>query len=549
MPGRNSKFQRYYTWFQGAQGTTPERSGIEQPLFPGVLPYPEVLSECGGALLDDEAAEFWGKSLLNEFVAWSNFVVLGCPECRDGRFEPRVVHRSMEDMRSFADRLLGEVVSFSTPELLRDTLCCEGKRGDLQSLLELLSCSTSSYDDVGPQVSPEAGVALPVVAERVAVPAEAGLVDPADWLEPDRAAVFENLDRLRLPEELWGEKVVACHRVPLDQEEAVIRKLLETNMVTLVPEGELPRDGQGDIRVGGLFSVRKNDVEDRLIYDRRPENATMPRLRWAELPNGACYCRLLLKPHEYVRGSGDDLRNFYYMLRLPEAWIRFNSVGRRVSKELLVERGLDPSIAHRACFRVLGMGDVNGCAIAQATHESILRRAGLLEPDTVLIYGRTAPQSDLWEGIYLDDLLVTLRCQLDHPVPQDGSFKPPLPMPQDEDMRRMAAAEAAYLEARLRRAEHKAFRGEVQFRAWGAEIDGVKGRCGTSGRPPAGVVSHPPSRAPGALHSGSLAEASGADHFPSSIQEGDVLPAAPHLQVHVGHASSWGCSAPNFRAG
>ncbi|CAE7489091.1 unnamed protein product [Symbiodinium natans] len=381
----------------------------------------EVLSECGGALLDDEAAEFWGKSLLNEFVAWSNFVVLGCPECRDGRFEPRVVHRSMEDMRSFADRLLGEVVSFSTPELLRDTLCCEGKRGDLQSLLELLSCSTSSYDDVGPQVSPEAGVALPVVAERVAVPAEAGLVDPADWLEPDRAAVFENLDRLRLPEELWGEKVVACHRVPLDQEEAVIRKLLETNMVTLVPEGELPRDGQGDIRVGGLFSVRKNDVEDRLIYDRRPENATMPRLRWAELPNGACYCRLLLKPHEYVRGSGDDLRNFYYMLRLPEAWIRFNSVGRRVSKELLVERGLDPSIAHRACFRVLGMGDVNGCAIAQATHESILRRAGLLEPDTVLIYGRTAPQSDLWEGIYLDDLL-------------------------DEDMRRMAAAEAAYLE-------------------------------------------------------------------------------------------------------
>ena len=41
-----------------------------------------------------------------------------------------------------------------------------------------------------------------------------------------------------------------------------------------------------------------------------------------------------------------------------------------------------------------------------------------------------------------------------------------------------AAAERAYLKANLRRAEHKAFRCATQFKAWGAEIDGVRGHAG-----------------------------------------------------------------------
>ncbi|CAE7941547.1 unnamed protein product, partial [Symbiodinium necroappetens] len=452
----------------------PERSGNSQPLFPGLLPYPEVL-DCRGVPLESSAAN-WAKRLMNEFVAWSNFVVLGCPECRDSCYEPRVVYRSLEEVRLFSDRLLGEVMAFCSPDLLRDSLSLDGKRGDLDALLQTLARSMPSHDGTVPQAPPESGVALPVLAERMAVPEEAGQVNPADWLDPLKAAVFENLESLRLPEEAWQEIPISCHRVPLDQEAAVMQKLLDTNMVVLVPESDLPRAQNGKLLVGGLFAVKKNSSEDRLIFDRRPENATMRRLRWASLPSGACFTCMLLRSNEYVRGSGDDLRNFYYALGLPETWIRYNAVGRRVDPKIVAAKGLDPRVPHRACFRVLGMGDINACDVAQATHESILRDAGLLEPETVLVYGKSAPLTDIWEGVYLDDLLVAKRCTYHSEVPLDGNFAPPPAQEDDEDMQRVAKAESAYQSAGLKRATHKAFRAEVQFKAWGAEVDGVLGR-------------------------------------------------------------------------
>lgn len=45
-------------------------------------------------------------------------------------------------------------------------------------------------------------------------------------------------------------------------------------------------------------------------------------------------------------------------------------------------------------------------------------------------------------------------------------------------MKRISAAEIAYEKAGLSRAEHKAFRGEVDFKAWGAEVRGVLGTVG-----------------------------------------------------------------------
>ena len=115
-----------------------------------------------------------------------------------------------------------------------------------------------------------------------------------------------------------------------------------------------------------VFAVGKNSEEDRLIFDKKPENATMPSLDWARLPSASCFARLLLGPRQYLRGSQDDLRNYYYMLKLPENWVRFNSVGRRVPEDLVRRYGGDPDKPHRLAFKVWGMGDKNGCAVAQA---------------------------------------------------------------------------------------------------------------------------------------------------------------------------------------
>ncbi|CAE7376276.1 unnamed protein product [Symbiodinium sp. CCMP2456] len=282
-------------------------------------------------------------------------------------------------------------------------------------MLQQVRC-TGAYRAGTAQAPGTASSALSVVPSRVALPAKAGMVDPLDWLEPERAVVVQELERLRRAEEDWDEVPLACHKVALQDEDEMVLRLVEHGMALPVQEAELPHDGRGRLLSGGLFGVEKNDLEDRLIYDRRPENATMDKLGWAHLPSGACFTRMLLDPCEYLRGSGDDLRNFYYTLKLPDNWIRYNSFGRRLS--------------------------------AKAVHEAVLRRHGLLKPASVLRYGEPAPTDATWEGVYIDDLLITQRCR------------------SDADVQRVKAAEAAYEEANLPRAVHKEFRFKTEFKVW-----------------------------------------------------------------------------------
>ena len=113
------------------QSWLPERSGDDVPLFPCVLPYPEVLLiEAAGS--EFEAGLIWAKQQLNCFVAWSNYVILGCPEAP---CEPRVTYRCLDEARAFADRLLSEVIEFASLDLVLGRLHCEGKRAAVEALL------------------------------------------------------------------------------------------------------------------------------------------------------------------------------------------------------------------------------------------------------------------------------------------------------------------------------------------------------------------------------------------------------------------------------
>ena len=271
---------KYLAWLERAHGYLLERSSADTPLFPSALPYPEVAGLSLGAKGRLESAD-WCRVFVNALVAWCNFVVLGCPDGAGSAYEPRVAHRSVEGIRPYADKLLGEVAEFFCPEMLSGTLSCEGKRKDLEDLVA--SGTGACYSGVVKVGCQQLSTALPVVAERVAIPEEAGQVDPRRCLERSRAEVVDRLPDLRLPEALWGEEVVACHRVAVHEESSLLRRLWAAKMITFVPEQELPRRRDGRLLLGGLFAVRKNEKEDRLIFDRRPENATMKRLDWAKL--------------------------------------------------------------------------------------------------------------------------------------------------------------------------------------------------------------------------------------------------------------------------
>ena len=118
-------------------------------------------------------------------MAWSNFVVLGCP---GGAHEPRVTYRSACEAQCFADRLLGEALEFASPDLVLGRLRCEGKRATVENLLQQVSAfaSTGYCESCWSSDVLSSSTALPVLSSRVAVPEEEGMVDPLDWLAAER---------------------------------------------------------------------------------------------------------------------------------------------------------------------------------------------------------------------------------------------------------------------------------------------------------------------------------------------------------------------------
>eukprot|EP00972_Heterocapsa_arctica_P006333 929996-Heterocapsa_arctica.AAC.1 len=93
--------------------------------------------------------------------------------------------------------------------------------------------------------------------------------------------------------------------------------------------------------MAGLFTVPHKVDTDRLINDRRPQNATESGLRWGELPRGSLLGQIRLLPNQHVRGSGDDLSNYFCLLEKPPNWCPRCAFGRMFAGPEAAALGLD----------------------------------------------------------------------------------------------------------------------------------------------------------------------------------------------------------------
>ena len=306
---------------------------------------------------------------VNEFFVYHSWLALGSPR-HESEFEPTVsVYRSGASVQTLARRLLVEVKGFCGSGAALRGPACAGRAEVLQHLEKFEKLPYGSSNE---WVLPSTN-ARPVVASRVAMPSRAGSVDTLKHLPPEYRTVVQDLSKLVLPEDRWPNPLPrSCHLIDQAEEVKLTRLLLEREMGVLLPESSLPRGPKGQLVLGGFFVVPKDSEHDRLIYDRRMGNATCKRLHWLHLPSAASLKKMKLKPGEVLAGSGEDLKNYYYILGVPSNAHHLNPVGRRVSPKILKEAGLDPKIPHRLCLRVLGMGDQNSCDIAQAAHETLL---------------------------------------------------------------------------------------------------------------------------------------------------------------------------------
>ena len=351
---------------------------------------------------------------------------------------------------------------------------CAQPRGTLErgtsKLSELISKIRMSQYDPDIDLNEALCGAKPVDPKRISLPEKGGIIDPRDHLVGDQLEKFCNMPRLIPRDCPYGEDIKACHKVEDKDLPELLRKLHRSNMITFLRKSDVLAEGRKLIK-GGLFCVPHKPESDRVINDRRPLNLREERLEWCQLPSGPMLCQLILDRAESVRASGDDLSNYFYLIKHLDQWQHRNAFGKPFRGSLLPEFGLKSDQLYVPAFKVLCMGDRNGVDLAQATHESILRKVGCLDPHETIIYGKVFPPTRTLEGLYIDDHL-TFQIVKNKSKRDRGPEGDEILIQKSRDR---------YSELGLPRSEKKAFDKHYDFKAWGTQV------CSQSGN-----VSAPP---------------------------------------------------------
>ena len=106
--------------------------------------------------------------------------------------------------------------------------------------------------------------------------------------------VYNDLNSLVLPEDEWGAIPWPCVMIGKDKEMGFYQRLISSKMAVLVHESHVPRGPGNRKLLSGVFVVAHKADSDRLVFDRRLQNATEARLQWAKMPHGKLFCQLRL---------------------------------------------------------------------------------------------------------------------------------------------------------------------------------------------------------------------------------------------------------------
>jgi hypothetical protein len=113
--------------------------------------------------------------------------------------------------------------------------------------------------------------------------------------------------------------------------------------------------------------------------------------------------RGVLQSHQGLRGSGLDLKYFFFQLAERETSLARNAVGRQARGEEALHPGGAEGNVYRQVVQVAGMGKPNAPDIATQVHLNVQKQVGNCSDSTRLEYGHPLPTGELMEGVYIDD--------------------------------------------------------------------------------------------------------------------------------------------------
>ena len=405
-------------------------------------------------------------------VIWSLFTFLeGGSPCRH-EDQVSLAYRALANPwtslhQDYAGSLHDQVFSFNR---LRCTDALGRGLEHLEKLVKVIK--NSDYKPGLQQLSEDISSAMDVRPSRMSLPEKAGIINPADHLKGSHLKAFENMLE-EVPHSVPPDPPTkGCFKVTPNEIVEVYSRLLESGVATLIPEKMALRDEAGSIVSAGLFAVPHKCDSDRIICDRRPLNELERRLVWAKLPHGALLTQLIVPKGFSVRGSGDDLSNYFYLLQHRPEWLPRNAVGQVVSGKGFEKFGFDTDEKYILSFKVIPMGDLNAVDIAQQTQNEILRDCGTMSPSEVIAYRSPLPASSCLEGLYIDDH-ITIQIVPSRKLRRASKVA----TFRDDEINH--ASRERYEKLGIPISKKKQFTKEYSFQAWGTAVDSSTGRVGT----------------------------------------------------------------------
>lgn len=257
---------------------------------------------------------------------------------------------------------------------------------------------SASYFGVDPSVG-----AIPIIAERVSLPAQLSSVPLISLLSPTLANVYEKPSSALLVDMAALESKADPNPPRFFGKSSEYLRLLgrmrELNMIdfTSTPKA-----------VNGLFGVPKDGTEIRLIIDATPANRFFIPCPPLTLPDPGVLARLSVASGDELWMAKTDLESFYHQLVLPR-WLQSYFALPGFKAEELVEAGLvlqgkykAGTIVYPMCT-TLPMGWSHSVMVGQSAHENVAYTHGDLNPADNIVYVNSPLIDRPLHGLIVDD--------------------------------------------------------------------------------------------------------------------------------------------------
>eukprot|EP00971_Amphidinium_carterae_P258329 5127379-Amphidinium_carterae.2 len=272
-------------------------------------------------------------------------------------------------------------------------------------------------------------------------------------------------------------------------------RLVETGLCAIGDDTDAPTLGARHLR-SGIFGVAKPDTRElRMIIDRRRKNKTEVSMRSAlyerachglreerltelrrhmTLPHSMQFVDLLLPDDCEFDMCLLDCKNFFYLLRVPEAAMKSTPIGWPVERSLFRNKDLPADVilcdlqqdtTATLYLRSPAMGDLKSVEVAQAAHTTVLLKAGMGRHEWLTL-NSPCPTHGSWRGCYVDDYF--------HGVVVPGihhrlcEFRTPMLAHSAE---KLALTRAAYAADGFVEKEEKSKTHKTHAVVWGGEIN------------------------------------------------------------------------------